>query len=828
MAMGAGWVSETASDGSFPVSGSRGAAAIWAAAGDAEVVHIAARDLATDVERVSGKKPRVAIGGPTPAGDVLLVGTLGRSPVIDQLVAQGRLPVGDLRGQWEAFIITVVDDPLPGTSRALVIVGSDRRGTAYGVYELSQAIGVSPWHWWSDVAPLPRAELHVARGARRFGPPSVKFRGIFINDEDWGLQPWAALTHEPETGNIGPRTYQRVFELLLRLKANLLWPGMHPTTRPFNADPENARLADAYAVVMGSSHAEPMLRNNVGEWRAPSSHYNYLANREGVLGYWEERVRSNARYENIYTLGMRGIHDSHMVGPQTEAERITALERIFHDQRELLARHLPGKIEAVPQMFCAYKEVLELYRAGLKVPEDVTIVWPDDNFGYVRDVALPSERGRRGGFGVYYHLSYLGRPLSYLWLATTPPALIWHEMRKSYDHGADRLWVVNVGDIKPAELTTEFFLQMAWDIDRWTPDTLEGYLAAWAEREFGTGTGAAVAQVLETYYRLNSARKPEHLQWWLPGQRPRPSTFSRAEVVTRMRAFETLEEQVRSLRDALPSRSRDAFFQLVEYPVLGAAAANARVFHAEFYAAAFNSDFPLARRHAASALAAEERLRGLTRHYNEGIAGGKWRHFMALEPADNQWASMRISPVALPSESMAAGAEPIRFGDVAMPAPRAGRLEFVPADAVTSRAEASGARWQRVPGLGRSGCAAVVLPFDATPVPEAGASLDFDVEVAHPGPVQVDVHLLPTHPLGGATTLRVGISIGGGPIRSVSVPVELGSAAWAQGVLDGRYTATVELNAPSAGRHRLSLHRIDAGVIVDGISLGPGHPQASP
>lgn len=253
-----------------------------------------------------------------------------------------------------------------------------------------------------------------------------------------------------------------MFELLLRLKANSLWPGMHPTTPAFNSIAQNAPLADDYAIVMGSSHAEPMLRNNVGEWKSPAADYNYVTNRDGVLAYWNERMAANARFDNVYTVGMRGIHDSRMQGPRTDPERVALLEKIIADQRALLARHTGKPLDAVPQVFAAYKEVLGLYRQGLKLPDDVTIMWPDDNFGYIRSYTSASERGRAGGFGVYYHLSYLGAPLSYLSLSTTPPALVWEEMTKAYDSGASRIWIANVGDIKPAEIDTEFFLQMAW------------------------------------------------------------------------------------------------------------------------------------------------------------------------------------------------------------------------------------------------------------------------------------------------------------------------------------------------------------------------------
>ena len=398
------WVSESPGAGTFPlVQGGRAATLVHDPA-DHRVVAIATQDLSADIERVTGVRP-VVQSAPSAelAGPTVIVGTLGRSRVIDDFVRRRQLDVRELAGAWESFVIATVpgDRARRAAGPTLVIVGSDRRGTAFGIYELAQAIGVSPWYWWADVAPDAKRELHVAAGRRRVGPPSVKYRGIFINDEDWGLHPWAARTFDPGRGDIGPKTYAKIFELLLRLKANICWPAMHEVTGAFNSYPENRQLADDYAIVMGSSHAEPMLRNNVTEWTAPPAEFNYTTNHDGVLAYWNERVRENARFENIYTLGMRGIHDSPMQGAATVADRVAALERIFADQRELLARHVNPAVDRVPQVFTPYKEVLDIYRAGLRVPDDVTIVWPDDNHGYIRDFPNDNEGRRAGGFGVY-------------------------------------------------------------------------------------------------------------------------------------------------------------------------------------------------------------------------------------------------------------------------------------------------------------------------------------------------------------------------------------------------------------------------------------------
>lgn len=758
----------------FPLVRDGRAAALVVASGDHEVVRLAVADLAADIATVTGVRPTVA-PAPEAAGPAVLIGTLGHSPAIDALAADGRLDVAALRGAWESFLIATVDD-------VLVIAGSDRRGTAFGVYELSQQIGVSPWHWWADVTPDKKPELLIPTGTRRFGPPSVKYRGIFINDEDWGLQPWAATNFEPENGGIGPKTYAKVFELLLRLKANTLWPAMHECTAPFNGDPRNAALADAHAIVMGSSHAEPMLRNNVREWTAPKPGYNYVTNRDGVRTYWEERVRTNGRFENIYTIGMRGIHDSAIQGTKTDAERIGVLGQVFADQRALLQQHVDPAVESLPQMFCAYKEVLDLYRQGLNVPDDVTIVWPDDNFGYVRNFASSAERQRRGGFGVYYHISYLGRPLAYLWLNTTPPALIWSEMTKSFAHGADRIWIVNVGDLKPAEIGTEFFLRLAWDVNQWGPDAQPTFLREWAAREFGATHAAEIAAIMGGYYQLNFARKPEHLQWWLPRTAQRPSDLADPEAGARLAAFAGLRVRTDRIAAVLPTAKRDAFFQLVGYPVHGSALANDRYFLGETG-------------RADAARAADAELRELTRRFNEDIAGGKWRGLMRLEPADDDWKSMRIAPW-----------EPPAF------APRA-PVASVPAvlDRPAGRFTAASGQVQVVTGLGHTGGA--VALSDTT-------RLAYAFTVDQPGDYLLQLHFLPTHPLTGGD-LRLAWALDDQPPVPVALPFGDGGPDWAQGVLAGVRTLTVPVKLSAAGEHRLHLQGLDEGVVLDQVVITP-------
>ena len=645
------WVRDAYHRGDFKLAERTRVADIVVAAEDFKVVQIAAENFATDVERVTGKKLGVHTDTNDLRGHVVFAGTLGKSSFIDSLVSQRKLDVGRLRGQWESFLITTVADPVPGVSLGLVIVGSDRRGTAFGIFELSAAIGVSPWYWWADVTPRHRESLFVASSTRRAGPPSVQYRGIFINDEDLGVQPWAAKTFDPQLGDIGPKTYARVFELLLRLKANTLWPAMHGCTKAFNLYADNKQVADDYGIVMGSSHAEPMLRNNVTEWREKQEDYDYTRNAVGVRRYWEQRVEQNGKFESIYTIGMRGIHDSPIQGPKTQPERIKVLEQIFTDQRGLLAKHVREDVSTVPQIFCPYKEVLSDYRNGLKVPDDVTIVFPDDNFGYIRYLPTAAERQRRGGFGVYYHVSYLGGPLSYLWLDTTPPSLIWEEMSKAYDHGVRKFWMLNVGDIKPAEASIELFMQMGWDISKWQRNNLGDFLKEWATSKFGARDATEIAAIMDQYYQLGFARKPEHLQWNFANEERKPTALTAFdygdEMQQRIDKYDALMARADRLYAEIPPALKDAFYELVVYPVRASTLANRRYFA-----------FEKAREYTAQGRASasewtrkgEEATRLLnveTSYFNEKLAGGKWRYMMSEVPPGDMWQYMRMTtPVA--------------------------------------------------------------------------------------------------------------------------------------------------------------------------------------
>jgi hypothetical protein len=521
--------------------------------------------------------------------------------------------------------------------------------------ELSKQMGVSPWYYFADIPPVKRNEIIIKHVRFIQKSPSVKYRGIFINDEMWGLRPWAMNTLAPEEGKgLGPTTYAKIFELLIRLKANTLWPAMHQQTKPFNYYGENKIVADKYGIIMGSSHIEPMLRNNIGdaEWdhEYPGEPWDYLKNRNHMFQYWEKRVKENGRYENMYTIGKRGKDDE--AGSDIT---VSVLEKIFTDQRNILKKWVNKDVTKVPQVLIPYTEVLNLYNKGLKVPDDVIICWPDDNFGNIRQLPDKDEQKRPGGSGIYYHFQWLnGATTAYPWLYTTPLALTWTEMKKAYDYNVRDLWIVNVGDIKPAELGIDYFMHMAWDIGKFEKNDPKKFLVDWASGYFGSEYALQIAGILTKHFELGYARRPESMVMY--NGRKKELTWNwftisnyNDEAQKRIDEYEDLEKQVDRIYQRLPRLLKDAFFQMVVYNVKGAALHNKKVLYAQKSNAYGQEKRASAATYAALAQQAENEVYQLIHHYNKEqvTVGAKWDHMASLPgPWGAQWHQWDMPPLS--------------------------------------------------------------------------------------------------------------------------------------------------------------------------------------
>jgi len=617
----------------------------------------AANDLATDVNRVTGKSAAIFDGPGFVANNAVIVGTLGKRGIIDRLIREKRIDAAPIAGEWESFFLQVVPHPLPGIDRALVICGSDKRGTIYGIYDLSEQMGVSPWHYWADVPATHHSRLFVSTGKFVQGPPSVKYRGVFLNDEapdlsDWVREKYGEVPGHPGAANYGRGFYTNLFEVILRLRGNYLWPAMW--NNAFNEDdPENARLADEYGIVMGTSHQEPMLRAQK-EWdRSPGRQfgnwdYHQPEQRPVLAQFWREGVRRNKHFESIITLGLRAENDS----GQEFGKDLT--EQVVKAQRQILVDEMNFDVREIPQVWCLYKEVMGYYQSGLRVPDDVTLLWPDDNWGNLRRLPTASERLRTGGAGVYYHLDYHGGPRSYQWINTSPIPKVWDQLSLAQQYGATRIWIANAGHFKGYEFPLEFFMHLAWDTDRWTGETLDEYTQLWAEREFGAAPSAEIAQLITAYTKFNGRCKPELLD---------ANTYSLVnynEFEAVVADYAAIADRAQKVYDELPGEKRDAFYELVQFPVQACAQLNA------FYlAAARNALYAKQGRASANDWAAQTcalfaAQTNLIDHFNRVFAGGKWNHFMDQtyigytswkDPPCNSMDALKLTLLPVPAEA---------------------------------------------------------------------------------------------------------------------------------------------------------------------------------
>lgn len=809
-------VSSSASSGGFPLVANNVAATIVVDNNDAEVVKIAAQAFSGDVKLLTGTEP--SIKSVIENAPSVIIGTLGKSALIDQLATDGKIAKSKIEGKWETFCISVVSNPVSGVDKALVIVGSDPRGTAFGVFELSRMMGVSPWVWWADVTPEVRSAIYIS-GDDVFGPPSVKYRGLFINDEDWGLQPWAAQNMDTSInngeGDIGPKTYEKIFELLLRTKSNYLWPAMHACTKAFWYYKENPELARRYSIVMGSSHCEPMLRNNEDEWKVnfeteypgvTRGDWNWKTNSAVITNYWTDRVKESKNNEAIYTLGMRGVHDSQMLGYDTDKERAEALKGIITTQRDLLQTYLEKPKETVPQLFCPYKEALLHYNEGINLPDDVTLLWPDDNHGYIRQLSDPTEQLRNGGGGVYYHFSYLGSPQDYLWLATTSPTLISYEMSKAYELNAKNIWVFNVGDIKPAEFEYQFAMDLAWDIDAWTPEKANEYVHFWANETFGSALADDIADIKTKYFYLAASGKPEHLH---------VSTFSVAEMEQRLIEYADLVEKVKQMESLVPERLKAAYFELIAYPVQGAAAMNEKILGARLSFEYMNMGKTTeALEIADHSKEAYRIIRDLTNTYNKANADGKWDGVMSYAPMGR---SFFYDWDVATAESNS---------DEIIPTLNSDQVVQVSAKDYSAKS----ATVKVIEKLGVAGASVTVWPLDmnkyiASNITSA-PNVEYKIQLKK-GDNKISIKCLPTFPLYTTLDLRYAVSIGGATPEFVSIKTTAEDDDWDVNVLRG-YTQNDKLITSATDKEvSVKIYFADPGLVLSAIQVTSIYDESS-
>ncbi len=784
--------------------------------------------FAADLERVSGTKALRVTALAGAKGPVVLIGVLGESPAIDALVRAGKIKPQDIAGEWEAFRQIVVDNPAPGISRALVIVGSDRRGAVYGAYDLSEKIGVSPWHWFADVPVARRANVWITAGSRR-DQPKVRYRGFFINDEAPAFSTWA----QKKFGGANAKAYAHIFELELRLKGNYLWPAMW-APRAFNDDdPQNKVLADEIGVVMGTSHHEPMTRAQ-DEWHRNTAggvtggKWDYGSNAANLRAFWRggiERMMSKGDgkgYESLITVGMRGDGDE----PMAEGTATKLLEGIVADQRKIIAEVTGRPAEQQPQVWALYKEVQDYYDHGMQVPDDVILLFADDNWGQVRRLPDAGAKPRKGGYGVYYHFDYVGGPRNYKWLNTNQIEKSWQQMDLAWQRGARALWIVNVGDLKPMEYPLSFFMRQAWNPEAMTPEALAAYPAEWATAQFGPAQGQAIGTLLTRYSQLAARRKPELIDAssFALGKGV-GATLDGGEFGAMVGEWDALEAAMRKAKAAVPASGHDAFFQLVEHPI--SAMAN---LYRLYYAVAWNRRLAAHNDVRANGFADEVAKlfaedQALSDRYH-AIAGGKWDGMM-LQTHIGYTNWQQPEKQVMPEVKRVSGpVQPV----VELPM-LAGHAETIEAGDYIRAVGGKGLAWRVIPNLGRTQGAVLALPQgQPATTPEDGVRLEYAITAAKAGDLPVQLILVPTLGTGADGALRIGVSIDDGPVQILSdlltpAPNAADSKPkrdWEQAVEDNARVLKVRLPGVSAGKHVLKVWRIDDNVVLQRIVVGAG------
>lgn len=796
---------------------------------DWNVVRNAARLFASDVNLVTEKEITLQNDLPT-EGDIVLIGTIGKSKWIDQLAADKKINVSAIKNGWEQFIITTLEHPFKGVDKALVIAGSDRRGTAYGVFSVSEAIGVSPWYWWADVPVVHQDKLFVKAGYTS-ETPSIKYRGIFINDEDWGMKPWSEKNFEKELGDIGPKTYAKVCELILRLKGNMLVPAMHTCTGPFYSYPDSKKVADEYGIMITTSHCEPLLFNNASlkEWDSSrDGDWNYKENRETIYNKLDNRVKEASPYENIYTLAMRGLHDAGMRGNLSDQEKVQVLAQAIRDQREILTRHIDRPIQDIPQIFIPYKEALDLYELGLEVPDDVTLVWVDDNYGYIKRLSNPEEQKRSGRAGVYYHTSYLGAPHDYLWLNTTPPVLMYEELKKAYDTGADRYWLLNVGDIKPMELATSTFFEMAWDFDRFNYDNVNKHQAALLGKIFGSQYIREFQDLLDEYYRLAWSRKPEFMGWereWDEPEREKlqDTDFSfenHNDARHRIADYRELSDKSAALWKQLPETYRPAFFEMFAYPAMASYQMNRKFLMAQLnHELLKKNDIAGANWAALESQTAYDSIQALNKIYNTQL-DGKWNYMMDIAPG------FCARYQDMPDVTVTKGT-PAREVDI-RPQPEQDKVEgFKVLNLADYKEQTTNQHTLRlIKGLGYDWkCIQLGEATEPSVDPKSKEAPYFEYELGEipASEITVIVHAIPFFPLYQGKSNCFGVSVDNSDVKVFEQICKEYSLEWKNRVLQNgiEYKTTFPI-APSAKQHRLRLSCGDPGAMIQRIIIDWG------
>ena len=810
----------------FAIVNNNEATAIYLSDNDYEGVKKIVQKFQEDIERVTNIKPSIISNEIPSNGTAIIVGTIGNSNLIDQLIEEKKLEVSLIKGKWETFLIQTIKDPFEGVEEALVIVGSDKRGAIYGMFDVSYEIGVSPHHFWADVPSKKKENVFITRGSYTKGSPKVKYRGIFINDEAPALSGWAF----EKFGGFNAEFYDHVFEYILRMKGNYLWPSMWGRMF-YENDPQNPILANEYGIVMGTSHHEPLTRAHAEWQRFGKGEWNYNTNPEGLRKFWTEGMERRGNTETIVTVGMRGDGDEAM----SEGTATELLETIVKDQRKIIEDVTGKPAEETPQMWALYKEVQDYYDQGMQVPDDVTLLLCDDNWGNIRKLPALDAKPRKGGYGIYYHYDYVGGPRNYKWINTTQIERVWEQMHLAYEHNADRVWIVNVGDIKPMEFPIEFFLDYAWDPEKWNADNLQDYYTEWAEKQFGSQFAEDIADMLRKYTKYNARRKPELLN--IPVYNL--TYFNEAEKI--VEDYNLLAKKAKDLKQKLPQDYHDAFYQLVEHPIIASANLNELYLATEKNKLYATQGKVIANTYAEKVKELFVKDSLMTKYYHEELANGKWNHMMSQTHIGyDNWQQPRfnVMPETIlvdeNTEIEVADEKTVASIDLVTPSDAKGFIEkngYISMEAhhFSSKTEPESFQWKVVENLGKSGSSVISLPIKKGRVVlnEDSPKLSYNVHFQNKGKVKVHAYFSPTINYSTREGMYYGLSFDNEMPTQVNYDTDplifnyngKVPSNWQNNVSDNIKVITTEFEINKTGNHILNYYRVDEGLVLQKIVI---------
>ncbi len=759
-------ISNEAIKNSFPLVCQGEATSIYVSPDEDLAVKKVADIFMQDLENVTRVKGKVKYSNTFKDKRAIVLATIGKNKWVDKLIKSKRIDVSSIKNGWEQYMIVVLDKVQKDTEQTLLVLGSDKRGTAYGLLSISEKMGVSPFYWWADIPVKHMQEVYLT-GEYTSKQPTVKYRGLFINDEDWGLKPWSSKNFEKELDDIGPRTYSKVCELILRLKGNMLGPAMHSCTGAFYSHPESKVVADSFGILITTSHCEPLLINTASKWEFDvkrDGDWNYQTNAQTVYSKWDKRLKEASMYENIYTMGMRGLHDAGLRGALPLDEQTTLLNRVISDQRILLKKHLKKNIKDIPQIFVPYKETMDVYENGLNVPEDITLVWVDDNYGYMKRVSNPAEQKRKGGSGVYYHLSYLGAPHDYLWLNTTPPVLMYEELMKAYHTGANKYWLLNVGDIKPMELGMATFFDLAWNVNEFDIRNINQHQSRFLGNIYGEAYVNKFQHLLDSYYQLAWSRKPEFMGWereWdskeYTGLKDTEYSYTNyAEAQSRLHDYKQLSNEVKNILDELPANLKPSFFEMVAYPAMASYQMNRKFLMAQLnHEMTEKGNMESANWAARQTKEAFDSIASLNVQYNT-MLNGKWNGMMDLAPG---WCALyqKMPSVNIDEKT---GENPV---ELTVKKEESHNCLVIDLAQYKQKTEQNGHSITLVDGIGYDWQVVQLgKPTEQTAdVTANGDRIDYEIPSINNDSIEVVLHTVPFFPIYKGKGTRVGVSVDG-------------------------------------------------------------------